>query len=129
MPAEEEKAGKREQSLGNGIAPDEKMKDARKRAAVDEDSALQEAKSTVDTVPQKNLVAGQQKNEDSTSGPQAEVNLADEIEVAQIVLLCISGTLEGIPVKYLIDSGASDCFVSTNFVAKHGLKTTKQKKN
>ena len=127
MPAEEEKAGKREQSLGNGIGPDEKVKDARKRAAVDEDSALQEAKSTVDTVPQKNLVAGQQKNEDSTSGPQAKVNLADEIEAAQIVLLCISGTLEGIPVKYLIDSGASNCFVSTDFVAEHGLKTTKTK--
>ena len=127
MPAEEKKAGKREKSLGDGIDSDEEMKDAGKRAAESEDSALQVVKSTVDTVPQKNIVAGQQRNEDSTSGPQAEVNLTDEIEAAQVVLLCISGTLEGIPVKYLIDSGASDCFVSTDFVAENGLKTTKSK--
>ena len=94
---------------------------------MNEDSTLQVIKSTVDTVQQKNEVAGQQKNEDSTSGPRMEVNLADEIEAAQVVLLCISGTLEGIPVKYLIDSGASDCFVSTEFVTEHGLKTTKTK--
>ena len=61
------------------------MKDAGKRAAVDEDSALQVAKSRVDTMPQKNIVAGQQRSEDSTSGPQAEVNLTDEIEATQVV--------------------------------------------
>ena len=94
---------------------------------MNEDSTLQVKTSTVDTVQQKNEVAGQQKSEDSTSGPRVEVNLADEIEAAQVVLLCISGTLEGIPVKYLIDSGASDCFVSTEFVIEHGLKTTKTK--
>ena len=96
---------------------------------MNEDSTLQVIKSTVDTVQQKNGVAGQQKNEDSTSGPRMEVNLADEIEAAQVILLCISGTLEGIPVNYLIDSGASDCFVSTEFVTEHGLKTTKTKEN
>ena len=127
MPAQKEKAGKRKQSLGNRIDPNEDEKDARERAAVNEDSTLQVVKSTVDTMQLKNEVAGQQKNEESTSGPQVEVNLADEIEAAQVVLLCISGTLEGIPVKYLIDSGASDCFVSTEFVEEHGLKTTKTK--
>ena len=127
MPAQKEKTGKREHSLGTRIDPNGEERDAGKRAAVDEDSALQMVKSIVDTVQQKNELAGQQKDEDSTSGPQVEVNLADEIEAAQIVLLCISGTLEGIPVKYLIDSGASDCFVSTEFVAAHGLKATKTK--
>ena len=53
---------------------------------MNEDSALQMVKSIVDTVQQKNEVAGQQKDEDSTSGPQVEVNLADEIEAAQVVL-------------------------------------------
>ena len=129
MPAQKEKTGKREHSLGTRIDPNGEERDAGKRAAVNEDSALQMVKSIVDTVQQKNEVAGQQKDEDSTSGPQVEVNLADEIEAAQVVLLCISGTLEGIPVKYLIDSGASDCFVSNEFVAAHGLKQQKQKKN
>ena len=99
-----------------------------KNVAVDEDSALQAEKGAVDTAQKKNNVAGQQGNEDSTSGPQnLEVNLADETEAAQIILLCISGTLEGFPMKFLVDSGASDCFVSTEFVREHGLKTVKTK--
>ena len=99
-----------------------------KNAAVDEDSALAAGKGAVDTAQKKKSEAGQQKTEDSTSGPQnLEVNLADEIEAAQVILLCISGTLEGFPVKFLIDSGASDCFVSSEFVRVHGLKTVKTK--
>ena len=99
-----------------------------KNAAVDEDSALAAEKGAVDTAQQKNSVAGQQETEDSTSGPQkSEVNLADETEAAQVILLCISGTLEGFPVNFLIDSGASDCFVSSEFVRVHGLKTVKTK--
>ena len=114
--------------LGNGIDPNEGKEDAgNKRAAVDEDSALQAAKSIVDTVQHKNGVAGQQENEDSTSGPPGKVNLADEIEAAQVVLLCIARTLEGFPVHYLIDSGASDCFISADFVREHGIKTSKTK--
>ena len=99
-----------------------------KNAAVDEDSTLAVEKGAVDTAQKKNKVAGQQEKEDSTSGPQkSEINLADETEAAQVILLCISGTLEGFPVKFLIDSGASDCFVSSEFVRVHGLKTEKTK--
>ena len=94
---------------------------------MNEESTLQAAKSTVDTVQQKNTVAGQQENEDSTPGPVNQVNLADEIEAAQVVLLCLAGTLEGFPVHYLIDSGASDCFISADFVREHGIKTSKTK--
>ena len=54
--------------LGNRIDPNEEEKDAGERVAVNEDSTLQVVKSTVDTVQQKNGVAGQQKNEESTSG-------------------------------------------------------------
>ena len=72
-------------------------------------------------------MAGQQENEDSTPGPSGKVNLADEIEAAQVVLLCLEGTLEGFPVHYLIDSGASDCFISADFVREQGLKTEKTK--
>ena len=94
---------------------------------MNEESTLQAEKSTVDTVQQINTVAGQQENEDSTPGPSDQVNLADEIEAAQVVLLCLAGTLEGFPVHYLIDSGASDCFISADFVREHGIKTEKTK--
>ena len=97
-------------------------------AAVYEDSTLTAEKGAVDTAQKKNSEAGQQENEDSTSGPQdLEVNRADVSNDAQVILLCIAGTLEGFPVKFLIDSGASDCFVSTEFVREHGLKTVKTK--
>ena len=83
MPVEEKEAGKRKQSLGNGIDPNEEKEDAgEKGATVDKNSTLQAANSTVDTVQQKNGVAGQQENEDSTPGPSEKVNLADEIEAA-----------------------------------------------
>ena len=94
---------------------------------MNEDSALRVQKGTVDAVLQTKRVTGKQENEESISGSPSKVNLADEIEAAQVVLLSISGTLEGFPVNYLIDSGASDCFVSTDFVTEHGLKTTKTK--
>ena len=81
----------------------------------------------MDTVQQKEIVAGQQEHADAISGPQGQVNLADEIEAAQVVLLIVAGTLEGIPVHYLVDSGASDCFVSADFVREHGIKTSKTK--
>ena len=82
----------------------------------------------MDTAQQKKKkAAGQQQKEDSSTGLQSEVNRADVINTAQVILLCISGTLEGFPVTYLIDSGASDCFVSSEFVRAHGLKTVKTK--
>ena len=97
-------------------------------AVVDEDSALAAEKGAMNTAQQqKKKAAGQQQKEDSSTGLQSEVNLADETEAAQVILLCISGTLEGFPVKFLIDSGASDCFVSSEFVRVHGLKTVKTK--
>ena len=71
-----------------------------KIAAVNEDSKLQAGKSAVDTAQQKKMMAGQQKNVDSTSGPSVEVTVADEIEAAKVVLLCVAGTLEGIPVTF-----------------------------
>ena len=37
------------------------------------------------------------------------------------------GEVNGIEVTFLIDSGASECFLSTTFVKKHELKTTQAK--
>ena len=46
---------------------------------------------------------------------------------AGTVLLCVSRSLNGFSVKFLIDSGASECFVDTAFAEKNGLKLTKTK--
>ena len=66
---------------------------------------------------------------DSLLAPQTNeiVLLADEIEVAGSVLLCIAGFFNGIEVTFLIDSGASECFLSNPFVEKNKIKTSKTK--
>ena len=38
------------------------------------------------------------------------------------ILLFVSRSLNGFPVKFLIDSGASECFVHIAFAEKKGLK-------
>ena len=53
---------------------------------------------------------------------------ADEIEAAGVVLLSVFGFFNGFPVKFLIDSGASECFVDTAFTEKNGIKTVKKKR-
>ena len=70
-----------------------------------------------------------QVDEDSLPVPQRNeiVLLADEIEAAVSVLLCIAGFLNGIEVTFLIDSGANECFLSTSFVEKNKIKTSKTK--
>ena len=122
MPPEESKAGKWEETLGVCIDPNAGKRDAGEKIAVDADAALQEVKiaavnedsklhagkSAVDTAPQKNMMAGQQKDEESTSGPSVEVKLADEIETAKVVLLCVAGTIENYRwfiLSYLLNSG------------------------
>ena len=73
--------------------------------------------------------AGVQVDEDSLPGLETdEVKLsADEDIPADNVLLCILGELNGIAVTFLIDSGASECFLSTAFVEKNKIKTRKTK--
>ena len=51
----------------------------------------------------------------------------DEIDPLGSVLLCILGKVNGIEVTFLIDSGASECFLSTTFVKKNKMKTVKAK--
>ena len=68
---------------------------------------------------------GLQETEDSLAGPQAEDMPIDE---AGTILLYVIGSLNGFSVKFLTDSGASECFVGTKFAEKHGLVLTKTKK-
>ena len=56
-----------------------------------------------------------------------ENSAADEEIPADCILLCIEGFLNGFPVKFLIDSGATDCFVSTAFVEEKELELNKRK--
>ena len=50
----------------------------------------------------------------------------DEEIPAECILLSIEGVFNGFPVKFLIDSGATDCFVSTMFVEDKGLVLNKR---
>ena len=110
MPIEEKEAGKWGQSLSSGIGLDESNNDAEKKTANTQEQVLQKKTGMVDTVPQLEKVAGQQGGEDSILGPQGDSeNLADESEAASVVL-CLSGTVEGHFVTFLIDSGASELF-------------------
>ena len=72
---------------------------------------------------------GMQVAEDSLPMPQTnEIVLpANKIEAVGSVLLCIAGFLNGIQVTFLIDSGASECFLSISFVEKNKIKTSKKK--
>ena len=47
--------------------------------------------------------------------PRNETDSAGEIETAESVLLCIAGFLNGFPRTFLVDSGATDYFVSASF--------------
>ena len=67
-----------------------------------------------------------QRVEDSTTGSQAEEMPANE---ASAVLLSVSGSLNGFAIKFLIDSGASECFVGTTFAEQNGFTLTKIKEN
>ena len=87
-------------------------------------------KLLVDTAVEETLVhASVQVDEDSL--PRVEMNESDlsvgEDISADSVLLCILGELNGIAVTFLIDSGASECFLSTAFVEKNSIKTRKTK--
>ena len=53
--------------------------------------------------------------------------LGDEIDSLGSVLLCILGKVNGIEVTFLIDSGASECFLSATFVKTNKLKIVKAK--
>ena len=70
-----------------------------------------------------------QVGEDTLPMPQTNefVLPANKIETIGSVLLCIAGFLNGIEVTFLIDNGASGCFLSTMFVEKNKIETRKTK--
>ena len=50
-----------------------------------------------------------------------------KLRTAESVLLCVARFLNGFPVKFLVDSGATDCFVSATFAEEKGLLLNKRK--
>ena len=89
-------------------------------------------KSLVETAVGGTLVsAGVQVDEDSLPGLKRNESdlFVDEERPADSVLLCILGEVNGIEVTFLIDSGASECFLSTAFVERNKIKTRKTKEN
>ena len=56
-----------------------------------------------------------------------EEESAEEAVPADCILLCIEGFLNGFPIKFLIDSGATDCFMSTAFVEQKELLLNERK--
>ena len=136
MPHEKEAAGKRGKSLTLAVGASEvtdrdgeadTLAVGLKTANVE--LALHLAENTgVEAKEEKNGVRIQ-AIEDSVPEPQEKEKNepADEIEAARVVLLFISGFLNGFSAKFLIDSGASECFVDTAFTEKNGIKTIKRK--
>ena len=128
LPAEETQFGKRDGTLTltvgvnaypgkDGDTPADPAKSGQTKLG---DAAVEET-TCVD--------AGVQVEEDSLPGfKMNESDLsADENFPADTVLLCVEGCLNGISVVFLIDSGASECFVGKTFAEKSGLKMTKTK--
>ena len=136
MPNEKEAAGKRGKSLtltvGASEATDtdgdtDTLAVGLKTAKVEPALHLAE-KPGVEAKEEKNGVRIQEIEDSAPEPREKEKNEpADEIEAAGVVLLSVSGFLNGFAVKFLIDSGASECFVDTAFTEKNGIKTVKRK--
>ena len=70
---------------------------------------------------------GMQVIEDSVHMPSTnEFDSIGKSETIESVLLCIAGCLNGFPVKFLVDNGVTDCFVSTIFAEEKGISLNKK---
>ena len=129
---EEKACGKRKESLGITVVPGEVTEERRRNKKLQfsrnlgqvgqlstEAAAAKKKKEPVDTGELVSVDTGPVKETD-------EVETADEEIPAGCKLLSIEGLLNGFPVKFLIDSGATDCFVSTAFVEEKKLEMNKR---
>ena len=103
------------------------QKSAVQRNSVHVGQLLTEA-AAVEKQKEEPVDTGEQVTEDSGPVEKKDENgSADEEIPAECILLCIEGFFNGFSVKFLIDSGATDCFVSTAFVEEKGLDLNKRK--
>ena len=78
--------------------------------------------------PQESTTAKDVPNDGETCEMECYVGKSvDEAETCVSMsvthLLCISGEVNGVPVKFLVDSGASGNFISEHLVSEHDLRT------
>ena len=127
LPDEKETLGKRDGSLVLTVGTNAKYKKDVDSLAEPEGSGQT---VLVDAAVEETRVdACVQVDEDSLPGLDMNASdlSADEDVLADSVLLCILGELNGIVVTFVIDSGASECFLSTAFVEKNKIKMRKTK--
>ena len=124
---EKEKLGKRDGTLMLTVGVDAVQEKDGDTPAGPAESGQQELVETA--VEEKLADASVQVDEDSLPGlVMDEPGLStDENFPVDSVLLCVEGCLNGISVVFLIDSGASECFVGKAFAEENGLKLTKTK--
>ena len=135
LPREEETHGKRDGSLAQTVGANEASEDGRENAAVQQDPGqvgqLSVGAAAAEKKKNKPVDTGGQVTEQvlvDTESVEKDENVAVDEEIpADCILLCIEGCLNGFPVKFLVDSGATDCFVSTAFVESKELELNKRK--
>ena len=133
LPTEKEAHGKRDVSLVLTVGANEaESEDGGQKSAVQRDSVhvgqlLTEA-AAVEKQKEEPVDTGVQVTEETEPVVKMdETEPADEEIPTECILLSIEGVFNGFPVKFLIDSGATDCFVSTAFVEDKGLVLNKRK--
>ena len=112
-------------------ANEAEYEDGKQKSAVQQDSVqvgqLFTEATAVEKQKKEPVDTGEQVTEDSEPVVKMDENeSADEEIPAECILLCIEGFFNGIPVKFLIDSGATNCFVSTTLVEEKGLDLNKR---
>ena len=125
---EEQKAGKWDEQLTLTVGVNEMQFKNGESPAGPEKSG---EKLLVETAVEGTLVhAGVQVDEDSLPGLKMNESdlFVDEESPTDSVLLCILGELNGIEVTFLIDSGASECFLTTAFVERNKDQNKKNKR-
>ena len=127
LPNEEKELGKWDGSLTLTVGVNKRQEKDGVSPAKPEQSRV---KLLVDIAVDGILVdTGMQVDEDSLPGESRdETDLSvDESVPTDSILLCILGELNGIKMTFLIDSGASECFLGTAFVEKNKIKKKKKK--
>ena len=113
-------------------ANEAEKEDGEQKSAVQQDSEhvgqlLTEA-AAVEKQKKEPVDTGVQVTEETEPVEKMYENESVDEEIpAECILLSIEGVFNGFPVKFLIDSGATDCFVSTAFVEDKGLVLNKRK--
>ena len=130
LPPEEETTGKRGKSLtltveaSESIEQDGEIDTLAMGLKIADAEPLQQHSGEKVAEVAKVFGVGIQRAEESNPRPQTDKMSGDKIEALDIVLLCVSGELNGCSVKFLIVSGATECFAGEAFTEKNRFHLT-----